>query len=100
MHVSQALLSHMFSIDMSWGATAKEVENTTFFDELPKVMRNFKYTFMFCFVCIVMMIVLSVAVPDFWQIKLFIAIYPLSTIIVGHVLLPFVLNPNLMKFTW
>ena len=29
LHVSQAILSHLFSIDMSWGATAKEVENVS-----------------------------------------------------------------------
>lgn len=34
LHISQALLCHMFSINMQWGATSKEVENTNFFEEV------------------------------------------------------------------
>lgn len=100
LHISQALLSHMFSIDMSWGATSKEAENTTFFQEVPKIIKNFKFTFIFCITCAIMMIVCSVAVPDLWQINLFISIWPLSTIIFGHFFLPIALNPGLMRFTW
>lgn len=100
LHVSQAILSHLFSIDMSWGATAKEVENTTFFKEIPKVLKNFKFTFIFCIGCAAMMIVLAVAVPPFWRIDLLIAIWPLCTLIFSHFFLPIALNPNLMLFTW
>jgi hypothetical protein len=42
-HTFQALLCHMFSIDMSWGATAKEVEFSNFFIEIPKDAKTFKY---------------------------------------------------------
>jgi len=30
---------------MSWGATSKEAENTTFFEEMPKTLQKFKFTF-------------------------------------------------------
>jgi hypothetical protein len=40
LHVSQALLSHMFEIDMTWGATSKEAEFSNFFIEMPKVLKN------------------------------------------------------------
>lgn len=101
LHVSQALLSHMFSINMTWGATAKEVENTTFFEEVPKLLRKFKFTFLFCIICTAGMVVLSTSiVPPFWRIDIFIAIWPLATIVAGHALLPIALNPNLMLFTW
>jgi len=100
LHVSQAILSHLFSIDMSWGATSKEAENTTFFAEIPKVLRKFKFTFIFCGGCTAMMIVLAVAAPPFWRITLFTAIFPLCTLIVGHFFLPVALNPGLMRFTW
>ncbi|KAL9094552.1 MAG: hypothetical protein Q9165_003111 [Trypethelium subeluteriae] len=100
LHVSQAILSHMFSIDMSWGATAKEVENSSFFKEVPKVIKNFRGTFVACFIGSAMMVVLSHFVPPLWRIDLLVAIYPLSTIIASHFLLPIVLNPNLMLFTW
>jgi len=99
-HVSQALISHMFGIDMNWGATAKEVVNTTFFEEIPKVINRFKWTFLWCFACAAIMVVGAVALPALWRINLLIAIYPLSTIIVGHFLLPIALNPNLMLFTF
>lgn len=93
LHVSQAILSHLCSIDMSWGATSKEAENTTFFKEIPKVLKNFKGTFIFCGLCTVMMIGLSVLAPAFWKINTFVAIYPLCTIVVGHFGLPVLLNP-------
>ncbi|KAK6005946.1 hypothetical protein QM012_007588 [Aureobasidium pullulans] len=100
LHVSQALVSHLVGIDMNWGATSKEAENTTFFKEVPKVIKNFKYTFLFCIVTASGMVVLARVVPDFWRIDQFFAIYPLGTIIVSHFLLPIALNPSLMLFTW
>ncbi|THX03796.1 hypothetical protein D6D13_07479 [Aureobasidium pullulans] len=100
MHLSQALLSHMFGIDMNWGATSKEAENTTFFKEVGKVIKNFKFTFIFCILMAAGMVVCAVALPYDWQITKFFAIWPLATIIVSHFALPIVLNPNLMLFTW
>jgi hypothetical protein len=100
LHVSQALLSHMFSVDMGWGATSKEAENTSFFEEIPKVIKNFKWTFMLCISLSVMMVVMVYAVPHFWRIDMFIAVFPLSLSVFCHFLLPIVLNPNLMLFTW
>lgn len=47
LHVSQALLSHMFEIDMSWGATSKEAEFSNFFIEVPKVLKKvISYSFL------------------------------------------------------
>ncbi|KAJ9619954.1 hypothetical protein H2203_008229 [Taxawa tesnikishii (nom. ined.)] len=100
LHVSQAILCHLFGIDMSWGATSKEVENTTFFEEVPKVIKNFKGTFIFGFGMTACILVLRFAVPEYWRIDTFIAIYPMCTIIVFHVLLPIALNPSLMLFTF
>lgn len=100
LHVSQALLCHMFSIDMSWGATAKEITETHFFEELGKVLRKFKYMFLWCLLCVAGMIYLAVAAPALWRIDFFTAIWPLSTIVVSHFLLPIVLNPGLMLFTF
>jgi hypothetical protein len=33
----QVIACHMLSIEMSWGATSKEAENKTFFEEVPKI---------------------------------------------------------------
>ena len=100
LHVSQAILSHMFGVDMSWGATSKEAENVSFFDEIPRVIRRFKWTFVFCFVLTALMVVMACVVPHFWRINIFIAVFPLSTVIISHFMLPIALNPNLMLFTW
>jgi hypothetical protein len=90
----------MFEIDMSWGATSKEVEDTTFFEELPRLMNKFKFTFIFCFAMIGFMIAGASAFPVFWKITTFNAIYPLGTVVFSHLLLPIALNPALMRFRW
>jgi hypothetical protein len=100
LHVSQSLLCHFFEINMTWGATAKEVENISFFEEVPRLLKRFKFTFVFCFSMMAMMIVCATVVPWEWRIKDFVAIYPLCTIVVSHFFLPVALNPALMMFTW
>ncbi|KAL8947354.1 MAG: hypothetical protein Q9222_006358 [Ikaeria aurantiellina] len=100
LHVSQALLCHMFSIDMSWGATAKELENTSFFEEIPKLIKKFKFTFIWCILMTACMIYLGTSAPFSWEIDFFTAIWPMTTIVAGHFLLPIVLNPSLMLFTF
>ncbi|KAK4947938.1 hypothetical protein LTR10_013446 [Elasticomyces elasticus] len=104
LHVSQALLAHMFEIDMSWGSTSKEAEFSNFFIEVPKVIRMFKFSIAFALVGIIGMIVLATNpggfIPYDWVIADFIAILPMSTVTASHLLLPIVLNPALMTFSW
>lgn len=102
LHVSSALLAHMFEINMTWGATSKEAENSNFFLEVPKVMRKFKWSFAFALGSIVVMIIFATAtfIPWNWRIKDFIAILPMSTVAASHLLMPIVLNPALMTFSF
>ena len=102
LHVSSALLAHMFEIDMTWGATAKEAEFSNFFIEVPKVLKKFKFSMLFAFIGIAGMILLATAkfIPPDWQVKDFVAILPMATVTVSHMLLPIVLNPALMTFSW
>jgi len=102
LHVSQALLAHMFEIDMSWGATGKEAEFSNFFIEVPKVLKSFKYSLSFCVVSIVGMIILATGsfIPYDWMITDFVAILPMATVVASHFLLPIALNPALMTFSW
>ncbi|KAJ4299115.1 hypothetical protein N0V90_004359 [Kalmusia sp. IMI 367209] len=100
LHVSQALLSHMFGVGMNWGATAKEVESIPFFEEIANVLRRFKGTFVFCVGSTAMMIAFAYRLPPLWQIRFFTPIWPLSCVTMSHFLMPIVLNPNLMLFTW
>ena len=102
LHVSQALLAHMFEVDMTWGATSKEAERSNFFIEVPKVVKRFKFSITFAVVGILGMVVLAKGsfVPWDWRITDFIAILPMSTVCASHLLLPIVLNPALMTFTF
>jgi hypothetical protein len=100
LHVSQALLSHMFSIDMSWGATSKEAEQVSFFEEIPRVITRFKGTIVFSFTMTAMIFTMAMIVPPLWRIEYMTAIVPLALVAISHLLLPIVLNPNLMLFTW
>lgn len=121
MHISQALLCHMFSINMQWGATSKEVENTNFFEEVsqhpsnsqggtvlltnrsqvPKIAKKFKYSMAACWFGIIAMIVMALApLPWSWNITQFVAIFPLAILCSCHILLPIALNPGLMTFTF
>ncbi|KAI1087920.1 glycosyl transferase family group 2-domain-containing protein [Rostrohypoxylon terebratum] len=102
LHVSQAILAHMFEIDMTWGATSKEAEFSNFFIEVPKVLKKFKFSMLFSLLFIVGMIVMAVApiVPHNWRITDFVAILPMATVASSHFLLPLALNPALMTFSW
>jgi hypothetical protein len=85
---------------MSWGATAKEAADTSFFIEMPIIARRFKYVFAYC-VTITVLIVCGVYVfPYLWRITQLVAIFPLATVIACHFLMPILLNPALMTFTW
>ncbi|KAH6855413.1 glycosyl transferase family group 2-domain-containing protein [Chaetomium sp. MPI-CAGE-AT-0009] len=102
LHVSQALLAHMFEIDMTWGATSKEAEFSNFFIEVPKVLKKFKFSMIFASLFIAGMIILAVApfIPYSWHITDFVAILPMATVAGSHLLLPLALNPALMTFSW
>ncbi|ORY18874.1 glycosyl transferase family group 2-domain-containing protein [Clohesyomyces aquaticus] len=102
LHVSKALLAHMLEIDMSWGATSKEAEFSNFFIEAPKVLKRFKFSISYALMGISGMIVLATAssIPPSWHITDFVAILPMATVTVSHLLLPIVLNPALMTFSW
>ncbi|KAH6689519.1 glycosyl transferase family group 2-domain-containing protein [Plectosphaerella plurivora] len=102
LHVSQALLAHMFEINMTWGATSKEAEFSNFFIEVPKVLKKFKFSMLFSLTFIVGMVILAVApfVPHDWRITDFVAILPMATVAASHFLLPIALNPALMTFSW
>ncbi|KAI1333718.1 glycosyl transferase family group 2-domain-containing protein [Xylariaceae sp. FL0016] len=100
LHVSQAILCHFFSIDVTWGATAKEVEDVNFLEELPRLFKRFKGTFTFCAAMVALMICAYVVFPEEWKITYFASIFPLAWLTGCHFLLPVALNPALMVFAW
>ncbi|KAI1105127.1 glycosyl transferase family group 2-domain-containing protein [Jackrogersella minutella] len=100
LHVSQALLSHFFSVDMTWGATSKEFEEVNFLEEIPRLLRRFKGTFLWCAAMIALIVCGYYAFPIEWRIVHLASIWPLAWIVACHFLLPVVLNPALMVFAW
>jgi len=102
-HLSTAILAHLFSYDMTWGSTGKEVERSSFWIEVPRIWQRFKLSFIICFAAIAMMIIFTTdAVPFEWQIPgwNWALIIPLSLVVGCHILLPIVLNPWLMIFSY
>lgn len=102
LHVSQALLSHMFEFNMQWGATSKEATKSNFFIEVPKVLKRFKFSIAFSLLLTAVMVVFSIESIVTWKYVItdFTAILPLSTVVVSHFLLPIALNPALMTFSF
>ncbi|KAJ6479644.1 glycosyl transferase family group 2-domain-containing protein [Mycena sanguinolenta] len=102
-HLTTALLAHMFSYNMTWQATKKEVERSNFWIEVPRIWQRFRLAFCICFGIIAMMIVLSQPiVTPAWQIPgtSWAVILPLAIVAGGHILFPIVLNPWLMIFSY
>jgi hypothetical protein len=85
---------------MEWGATSKESEHISFFIAISRVLRRFKYSFLFCFVMTAVMASMGLALEKDWRIHEIIAVWPMATIVVNHFLLPIVLNPQLMEFNF
>ncbi|KAK9324902.1 glycosyl transferase family group 2-domain-containing protein [Lipomyces orientalis] len=99
-HLNLALLSHMFGINMQWGATAKELETSNFFKEFPKIVKGFRSMYVTLIVLMAGMIVLAYAVPWNWRITGVYSTLPLGWNIASHFLSPIVLNPQLMTFSF
>lgn len=100
LHLTQAILSHFFEINMVWGATAKELEEVHFGAEIVRIVRRFKWTFLYCFACAALMVCGNTVFPVEWRISTLYSIYPLAATVVAHFCLPVLLNPALMMFTW
>jgi len=99
-HVRQALVWHLIGIEMTWGSTAKEVEQSILFEEIGKVARNFKFTFIYCILSIIAMIYFAQFDPMGWKITSVVLRWLFATLIVSHLFLPIALNPGLMLVKW
>jgi cellulose synthase/poly-beta-1,6-N-acetylglucosamine synthase-like glycosyltransferase len=102
-HLNKALLAHMFSYNIQWGATKKEVERSNFFLEVPKILVRFRIALVLSSLTVAAMIVLAMPfVPPAWDILGYqwSVIFPLATVVISHILYPIALNPWLMKFAF
>ncbi|KAL4246764.1 Glycosyltransferase 2-like domain-containing protein [Abortiporus biennis] len=101
--LSQAILAHLFSYNMTWGATKKEVERSNFFKEVPKIFKRFWFPWVVSWLLIIGMVIVSTPlVPVQWRIdgSAWAVILPLAIGTACHVLFPVVLNPWLMIFSY
>ena len=68
--ISQAIMAHLFSYNIQWSATIKEVQRSNFFKEIPKIARRFWFPMSMSIVIIAGMIILSTSlVPFSWQVN-------------------------------
>ncbi|KAI9068985.1 hypothetical protein FKP32DRAFT_1560577 [Trametes sanguinea] len=101
--VTQAILAHLFSYNMTWGATKKEVERSNFFKEVPKIFKRFWFSWLVSWILVAGMVILSTPiVPLEWRIdgSAWAVIFPLAVVVGCHILFPIVLNPWLMIFSY
>ncbi|KZT25599.1 hypothetical protein NEOLEDRAFT_1065128 [Neolentinus lepideus HHB14362 ss-1] len=102
--ISQAILAHLFSYNMTWAATNKEVERSNFFKEIPKIFkRRFWFPMGVAFILLVGIIILSTPlIPIAWRVDGggWAVIFPLAVVTGCHLLFPIVLNPWLMVFSY
>ncbi|KAF9039188.1 glycosyl transferase family group 2-domain-containing protein [Panaeolus papilionaceus] len=100
-HLSVALLAHLFSYNITWGATKKEVERSNFWIEVPRIIKRFWFVFLVSFFLIASMVVLALPfIPMEWRIDSWALMLPLAVVAGGHILWPIVLNPWLMIFSY
>lgn len=101
-HVATALLSHPLGIDMSWGATNKDLADSNFFLEVPLIWKRFWKVIVLCFATIATVIVMQIStvVPLDWSIQGFFTYWPLLLTAVSHLIYPIVLNPALLRFSF
>ena len=67
--LSQSILAHLFSYNITWGATKKEVERSNFFKEIPKIAKRFWFPMTMSIVIIAGVVIVSTPlVPIQWQI--------------------------------
>jgi len=93
--VSLSSFSYSYSCFLAttrtWGSTGKEVEKSTFWIEVPRILKNFKLSFIICFALIAMMIIFTTnAVPVDWQIPgwQWALNIPLALVVGCHILFP------------
>ncbi|KAI0055571.1 hypothetical protein BV25DRAFT_1833092 [Artomyces pyxidatus] len=101
--LSQAILAHLFSYNMTWSATKKEVERSNFFKEVPKIAKRFWFPLLVSTALIAGMIIVSTPlVPFEWRVDgtAWAVIFPLAVVAGCHILFPIVLNPWLMIFSY
>ncbi|KAF2110146.1 glycosyl transferase family group 2-domain-containing protein [Lophiotrema nucula] len=91
-HLLKSIFCHFFSIRMEWSTTAKELTESGFRVGLDRIVRDFKWMYLFLLPLIGGMIYCAQFAPRGWTISDFAAIVPLANQVGCHALLPFALG--------
>jgi hypothetical protein len=86
-----SILAHMFSYNITWGATVKEVQKSNFFKEVPKILKKYWFSMGVSWLLVAGMIILSTSlVPIGWRVggSSWGVIFPLATAAGCHILFP------------
>jgi len=89
--MSISILAHMFSINITWGATVKEVQKSNFFKEVPKILKKYWFSLTVSWALIAGMVILSTPlVPVGWSVEgsSWGVIFPLAVAAGCHILFP------------
>lgn len=97
-HLLLAICAHVFGIDMSWGATAKEKATTNFWTDWPRIVDRFKWMFAFMVPMLGTMIYLGCYASEEASIKGLTSVVPMAVTVGSHLIFPFALNPSLLVF--
>lgn len=96
LHITKALVYHLLSLPLTWGSTAKTLDNSYFLKELPMIWRRFKYMYAFVSLASLSCIILALSiVPIGWRIEpsVFTGL-PIAWTLACHAASPLILNPQ------
>ncbi|PWN87938.1 hypothetical protein FA10DRAFT_215120, partial [Acaromyces ingoldii] len=92
-HVSCSVLAYFFSVNMTWGATSKDYQQTS----IGQVIRRFWHCYLVMGVLLVAISIgMSPLLPMTWRIEGFTVLFPLFLAIVMHFLFPILLDPGIL----
>jgi cellulose synthase/poly-beta-1,6-N-acetylglucosamine synthase-like glycosyltransferase len=99
--VLMAIFAHPLGINMTWGSTLKDLEESNFFVEVPGIFRRQWRPFLLCGSVIAGVIVCTTsAVPLIWRVTDPLIIFPCVWACAMHILYPIALNPALLRFSF
>ncbi|GAC98250.1 hypothetical protein PHSY_005839 [Pseudozyma hubeiensis SY62] len=102
LHVLTALAAHPVGVNMTWGATIKDLEDSNFFLEVPAILKRFWKVFIVAVGTIAAVIIFQLpdVVPIQWQILGFYTYWPVLLLATLHIVYPIALNPALLRFSF
>jgi hypothetical protein len=92
LHLCKAIFCHFFSIHMEWSSTSKELEETGFFIGMDKIIRDFKYMYLFLFFLTGVLVYMGLYAPIGYTIIAPTVIVPLANQMICHFILPLALG--------